>query len=467
MSQSSNVVIVLTDKDDTNQMIIETSRDILSQKFKYFEKMFLSLREKEDDFIFIKVPNPIMAFDIITSSINNQTIIVKDFEPLYLLEFIKCQDFFGVEIDKTCLKDIKIDGKYFDLLLDVIDIVGYDDFTINIMINNLPDNYDFSKFPKELLNEINRLSNLYKIIYWTKTGYVHIIDLETGLTEDLYFYLKPIDNIYISDSGNVIVFSLRTEIFIYNIITKDKICIGLNITLNKCHVSKMGNYIALTSQNKVIIYHVFTNQNELKSTIIGEKHLDFRPNTQLCFSPDELYFIYNSGTNLNIIDLSKNLKQKNKLIGHNYDIKSICHSDNGFWICSSDCRNNIIIWSVKTGQIHKSISGHNLENKIISTKFINNDSQVLLKGHSFLALLEFKTGKIKQIYETNVSNTIIDYHPINNHIIKFQNNTIQLYDLNEDQITKSYSNGGDPIMKICIIPIINTDVINKIKYLVN
>nr|AEX62300.1 hypothetical protein mv_R95 [Moumouvirus Monve] len=167
-----------------------------------------------------------------------------------------------------------------------------------------------------------------------------------------------------------------------------------------------------------------------------------------------------------MINLSKNLKQINKLIGHNYDIKSICHSDNGFWICSTDCRNNIIIWSVKTGQIHKSISGHNLENTIISTKFINNDSQILLKGHSFLAILDFKTGKIKQIYETNICN-IIDYYPINNHVIIFQNNTIQIYDINEDQVTKSFSNGNDLIMKICVIPMINTEVINKIKYLVD
>ncbi|AGF84913.1 hypothetical protein QJ854_gp869 [Moumouvirus goulette] len=465
----NNVIIVLTDNDDTNQMIIETDRDILCQKSKYFQKMFSSLREKNDDLIFIKVPNPVLAFDIVTSLINDQSIIVQDFEPLYLLEYIKCQDFFGIKIDGTCLKNIKIEHQYFDLLLDVIDIIGYDDFTIKIITENLPDNYNFSNFPKELLNEINRLSNLYKIVYWTRRGYVHTVDLETGSTEDLGLYLKPIGNIFTSKSGNIIIFSLKKEVVVYNINTNNKVVISLDFTLKNCYISDMGNYIAITSSNKVCIYHINTNKNfeeEVKAILIGEKYLTCGTEN-LCFSSDELYLICGLGMNLEIINISKSLDKKNELVGHNYLIESVCHSENGFWICSSDCKNNIIIWSVKTGQIHKSISGHNLENNIISMKFINNDSQILLKGDSFLAILEFKTGKIKQIYETNISNTIIDYHPINNHVIKLQNNMLQTIDLYEKQVIKSFSNNIDPITEICVIPMINIDAINKIKYLVD
>uniref|UniRef100_A0A6G6ADJ4 WD40 domain-containing protein n=1 Tax=Borely moumouvirus TaxID=2712067 RepID=A0A6G6ADJ4_9VIRU len=469
MSNSSNVTIILTDNDDSNQMIIETNREILSQKLGYFEKMFTSLREKMDDVIFIKVSNSILAYDIITSSINNYKITVEDFEPLYLLEYVKCQDFFGIQIDKTCLKDIKIQPQYFDLLLDVVDIIEYDDFSINIVTNNLPDNYDFSKFPKELLNEINRLSNLYKIVYWTSDGSVHTIDMETGLNEDLHLYVGLHGNIYISKSGNIIAFTFKNEVILYNTITKNESSIDLKSIPGKCYISNMGNYIAITSQDKtyvhrIYVYRIYTDLNELKTKQIGEICSDTE---NICFTSDEMFLFYCSGMCLQKLDLNENLKKVDELVGHNYNI-TICCSDNGFWICSSDEKNNIIIWSAKTGKIHKSISGHNLENTITSMKFINNDSQILLKSDFFIATIDFKTGKFKKIYETNISNTIIDYDHVNNHIINFQNGTIDIFDLDEKKIIKSFStNKNNPIRKICLVPMINIDAINKIKYLVD
>ncbi|AVL95184.1 WD40 repeat protein [Moumouvirus australiensis] len=464
MSSSSNVTIILTDNDDSNQMIIETNREILSQKFGYFEKMFSSLREKIDDVIFIKVSNSILAYDIIISSISDYKIMVQDFEPLYLLEYIKCQDFFGIQIDKTCLKSVKIEPQYFDLLLDVIDIIGYDDFTINIVTNNLPDNYDFSKFPKELLNEINRLSNLYKIIYWTRDGFVHTIDMDTGSDEDLHLYIKSFDNIYVSKSGNMIAFTLKNEVILYNTITNNKSSIDFKFIPEKCYISNMGNFIAVISHGKIYIYRIYTDLKELKTEPIGEIGSDIE---NICFTFDELFLFYCSGTNLHKFDLNENLKKVDELISHNYNT-TICCSDNGFWICSSDEKNNIIIWSAKTGQIYKSISGHYLENTIKSMKFINNDSQILLKGDFFVATIDFKTSKIKKIYETNTFNTIIDYDHVNNHIINFQNGIIDIFDLNEEKIIKSFStNKNNPIRKICLVPMINIDAINKIKYLVD
>lgn len=101
-------------------------------------------------------------------------------------------------------------------------------------------------------------------------------------------------------------------------------------------------------------------------------------------------------------------------------------------------------------------------------KFINNDSQILLKGDFFVATIDFKTSKIKKIYETNTFNTIIDYDHVNNHIINFQNGIIDIFDLNEEKIIKSFStNKNNPIRKICLVPMINIDAINKIKYLVD
>jgi WD40 repeat protein len=58
--------------------------------------------------------------------------------------------------------DIPTEG--FELLLDVIELVGYDDHTINFLNKNLPASYDLSKFPPELLNSMLKIATTHTII---------------------------------------------------------------------------------------------------------------------------------------------------------------------------------------------------------------------------------------------------------------------------------------------------------------
>jgi hypothetical protein len=58
----------------------------------------------------------------------------------------------------------------------VIDIIGYNEVTINLIHDNLPKNYDLTKFPKELLDEIQNSEYVFKIIVGTWNYNIEVLD---------------------------------------------------------------------------------------------------------------------------------------------------------------------------------------------------------------------------------------------------------------------------------------------------
>ena len=64
----------------------------------------------------------------------------------------------GLEKDITKLKNIKVPIEGFDLLLQIVELFGYDNDTTKLIINNLPDNYDLSKLNKDLIKKNNKIS---------------------------------------------------------------------------------------------------------------------------------------------------------------------------------------------------------------------------------------------------------------------------------------------------------------------
>ena len=111
-------------------------------------------------------------------------------EPLdILLEIIKSYNFMGLHFDIMSLHDL-VDVN-FELLLDIIDYIGYTDEMIQLLIRHLPDKYDLTKFPIELLKEIYSLANKYIIVtvdtesacacYASYDAVLNMQDLMTGV----------------------------------------------------------------------------------------------------------------------------------------------------------------------------------------------------------------------------------------------------------------------------------------------
>jgi len=101
-------------------------------------------------------------------------------ENVHLLELIKCRCFFGLDIDQSLLDNIKVNKEDFDLLLDVIDLIGYNENNIKIITDNLPKEYDLSELPTELLNKILTLAESPNIAAAYDDGSIKIWNILTG-----------------------------------------------------------------------------------------------------------------------------------------------------------------------------------------------------------------------------------------------------------------------------------------------
>ncbi|BCS82721.1 BTB/POZ domain and WD-repeat protein [Cotonvirus japonicus] len=140
---------------------ISVHKLILYSNSPYFEKMLTNFRESSVDKIPIKVINVEVACDIINGFYGEiRNIHVNDWK--YQLDLWKCRDFFGLEF--VSVNNFKIPNQYFDQLVDTIDVIGYNNDTIRMVADNLPENYDLTKFPLELLQELHSYIYEYNII---------------------------------------------------------------------------------------------------------------------------------------------------------------------------------------------------------------------------------------------------------------------------------------------------------------
>ena len=55
---------------------------------------------------------------------------------------IKCRDFFCLPFESSSIFSLNVPVEGYQLLLDVIDIIGYNNETIQLLIKNMPKDYD-------------------------------------------------------------------------------------------------------------------------------------------------------------------------------------------------------------------------------------------------------------------------------------------------------------------------------------
>ena len=176
-------LLTLTDKN--NKITIATHKIILYNSCIYFKKMLTNFKEKDSNSITIQVPNVNISYDIIISFYHEKKIINSTNYPIwkYQLESYKCYDFFGLDfLDTKIFFDLEIPDEGFELLLDVIELIGFNKETIKLLNKNIPDDYDLTKFPKELLNEMYMIEKTRDIILASFDGRIRIWNNITNKT---------------------------------------------------------------------------------------------------------------------------------------------------------------------------------------------------------------------------------------------------------------------------------------------
>jgi len=455
--------LALTLIDDNHQLVLDLHKIILYASCVYFEKLFFNFKEKDANNITIRVPNAFVAHDLIMSFYGQTTNLGQLYKDKHILETIKCYDFLGLEYDESLLdNNITVLEEDFELLLDVVDLVGYDDDTIKLINKNLPKNYDLTKFPKELLIEMLRLAKMYNFISAGKDHKIKIWDPDTHEpidvlrehTDMVWCVRCSSDNKYIasaSDDCTVKIWDAQIGEIIHTLKEHTKGVISVCFSPDNIHIAsgshdrtikiwnvQTGQCIRTLTDyadsiwsvcyspdniwlacggdyvNQVMIWNVETydlihilavNKNSSGMYMYGNNnHI-----SSINFSPDSKYIIVGNRSNIKIYDVT--MGQLIHTFADYIDrVNSICYSPDNTLIAAGTDNNSVLIWDAKTylliDKFYRSgVKNEYMENGVLSVCF-TPDSKYIISGNSdwSIKIWDLKTGVVVNLLKSHKGN---------------------------------------------------------------
>ena len=447
--------------DGENQLDMNVHRIILSAVCPYFLSMLTTtMSESQSDKIRIYVPNVYVAKDIVQSFYGKKTksVIKPDWE--YFLLESKCRNYFGLEMDIERLINLTVPSEGFDLLLDVLEIVGNDSVLPTIM-NNLPKNYDLGNFSKELLEQLNELICDYQTVYIDGNKIIirNNIDDKTIYTHTrIHYSITSVCNI---NAKQLIIARAHDSITILDI-KLDKIITTFPGTSNSYSLVFVPNknQLVFIKCNEVYIHDITTTKlvtklNKIKNAI------------SIVLSPDKKEFaVITFDKGLYIVDMETHRKTHRQT-----NAQYLCYSpDNSRFITVSGC--SLCVYFNHDKKLFKSLSKIDFRN-IISIEYHKDNNH-------FLVVMKNKTKDNVKVYDLDGGVNLLSdtgncrfarYSPNYKHIfVEYVSGIINIYDVETNEIinTKSgtwHNNDYEQIHFICnkYKPIIAKALENKSK----
>ncbi|AVG46649.1 BTB POZ domain and WD-repeat [Acanthamoeba polyphaga mimivirus] len=455
----SDVTLEITDNSKT--ICIKAHKSILYTSCDYFRKLLTGFKEANSDIVKIPIGNANVFHDIVMSFYGINKIHDDTLDWKYFLELCKCQDFLGLKIDIDTLINLKVPSEGFELLLDIVDLIGYKKKLIKLIVDNLPTEYDLSNFPIELLDKISEMFCGYYVTFnnYHFTGdntkrtincYNTMTNKITEINSSIYHkYFTPKNYAIVPQFNNLVYFNTdnMTSYNLDNNNTQSSIIKDYNLSsdsLNIHHpkyaINRNNNIIAYCPINDIIaisyIGCCYNNYDYVGGSygstfiiIYDRKTNEFKKKleahrdkiTCLVFSPDGNYLASGDYKGRIII---WNIKKNNHMIFrslHSHAVKSISFYPNSERLVSYDTNFEIKIWKMKKPFL---IKEYNLEKEFGNLNHVcfshNNSENLLLSYRKIpgICVLDINTGKIirKQI-ETNNDIVTFCYTPDHKYII--------------------------------------------------
>lgn len=171
----NEVTLVLT--DDINKVVAKFDKIVLIQNSAYFHSLLTNFRESTATQIVVIVPNAYITYDILMKFCHRNTNRGGLPQWRHALESIKCYDFFCLPYDDSIIFTHPIPPEGFDLLLEVVNIIGYDNRIIKLINQVLPEDYDVTGFPRDVINKMIKYSYGYKVITGSADNSIRIWNL--------------------------------------------------------------------------------------------------------------------------------------------------------------------------------------------------------------------------------------------------------------------------------------------------
>ncbi|AQN68713.1 WD-repeat family protein [Saudi moumouvirus] len=460
---------------------VQTSmrREILL-KCPYFTKMLTYFKENTTNEILMEVIDSRLTKIIIESLLNKElNIYDPDNGPGYskwkYLLLYKCCDFLGVDFDKSILYDLSVHKIGFNLLLDVIDMIGYDKFTIQLLINNLPPDYNLRKFPKELLEAIRLQPTSYIIATGSEDRTIKLYRISTKRSTTNYYFDKSIryyptdinfimsnkikyisylnnNQIISCDEDNILrIWNTATSDLIKEILDTENTIINLlNLSPDKKICALDGNNIKIFDLNtctwmnksinlkveftcvdvywlsctKIILgYNVgIIEIRDIEDDVIIKNWEDFFDTIHL--SPDGSQFAISSYTSDLIKIYDSNSYELITFIESTNDIKNFTYSPTDDLIVSINWSNVIEIWNCRTGLLIKKFEDYynlfynqNNKNNIEYVLFSPTGDHLIISNKNRIMILDWVSGEEILSFDTHNISDLCLVPDFNNNLI--------------------------------------------------
>ena len=460
------VDLTLTLIDGTNEITINVHKNILSCACIYFEKLLTNFKEKNSNNITITVPNTHVSYDIIISFYNIKANIGILASWKHLLESYKCYDFFGLDIDPKLLFDLEIPAEGFELLLEVIELIGYDEDMIKLINKNIPNEYDLSKLPEELLNNMIEVTKSYNIVL---SG-IYGIKIWDSKTENL---VRKLDGTYVSSAcysaynKRIISANNHTDIKIWDaemgnllhtLVTHD------GSIMSVCYSSDNKRIVSGSCDKSIKIWS--TEKGALITTLIG--HTDSV--MSVCFSPDNKRIVSGSYDNNIKIWEEKTGQLVHTLKGHTDCVYSVCYSPDNKYVVSGSRDKSIKIWNAESGQLVHTLNGHT---GYVKSVCYSPNGKCIASGSrdASIKIWNAKTGKlIRTLNEDSgfIYDVCICYSWDNKYIVSgIENGNIEIWDAETGQFVRRWAGGVGHIRSICYSSNYDSELTKKIKKLLS
>ncbi|AQN67977.1 hypothetical protein [Saudi moumouvirus] len=455
MNNKNILTIILNDDYDTLEMRIEKDSLI---NLPYFKALLDSnFEENISGKISINVPDISAARNIIRG-INKCK---------YLVDSYMCLDYFGINPNIQKINNLAIDPDNFYSLIKISDHYNNPDDLIDLIINNIPKDYNLVNIPRNILKKIYLKSFDYAIVT-NNDKQIIVSDLDNKWIKNMNVndsHFQNISDFCISDN-NEIILPYGTAIVKYNlgenrmlhICGKFEYSFSYRNTQRIRKINQKKNYIAYVLYDISKIYVIVKNLVEEKEIILLQGNNEYN----ICFSNDAKYIAVDLDDKLGTINIYNvdnstvhKIFQRNHHIWH---VSNIYYSINNTYLISYT-KNVIEIFNVETGESNNIV----VNNNICDLTFTPDEKIIIISDGEYIKFINIESMDIINTIKSINKILRINRSPDFKYFITSGSNLINVYDMKSCKIIKQYYNQTN----ICYCIQMENRLAKQIKPLIN
>ncbi|BCS83128.1 WD40 family protein [Cotonvirus japonicus] len=262
--QYSDLILIINDSNK-NSIQMNIHKIIVCSKSPMLHSMisgnFIEATESTNTII---TPNALVTQDII-ASMYGKTINSTNYEQWYYeLMWIICGDYLGIQQNFRSLINIQVPEEGFELLVHTTDTTNLPyNKKSEIILKNLPENYNLTKIPQHLINNLCKFAKL-KISIVIRDDQLYIFCINSQFKKNIKLPFKPklIAKLY---DNQIIVTDFSGLIYILDIYSTDiKKIFDYGADIDILSVSPNNKYIIVNGCEDISV--IETSTLNIKST---------------------------------------------------------------------------------------------------------------------------------------------------------------------------------------------------------